>query len=565
MPTDEQFRQLVLEAPDVIAILEADLTVRFVCRSIRGALGFSPEEVEGSNLREYLDPVEAEDVFFDLGHPPGQLVVGAPKTLEVGLRHKDGSRRRFDASVVDWLEDPGFRGIAAYLRDVTERRTQEERLAHQALHDPLTGLPNRTLFVDRLTRALGASAREGEPVAVLFLDLDDFKSINDSLGHAAGDRVLVALGQRLRACLRPGDTVARLGGDEFAVLIEESARDAQRVAQRISDALRKPLDLEGRDVRVFASVGVATSSDVPGNDDLPEDLLRAADAAMYRAKKNRARRGFGYGLGAVKGGVHLGVVDRLRRAVERDELSLHYQAIASPDARKIACMEALLRWDDPELGNLPPQEIIGLAERSNLMAPLGRWILREACAQALLWRAMWPGSPPLISVNVSVHQFRQASLPETVATTLRETGLEPDALVLEVPEEALIDGDEEERYVEKLGKLGTLGVKLAIDDFAPGNPELPNLERLPVDFLKFERPLVKGLGSGTNNAGLLASLYTGLAQARDISVVAEGVGSLKQLEAVKETGCDLVQGFYLFRPLPGSRATEILAMNLGSP
>ena len=560
-PTDGQFRRLIMAAPDVVAILEADLTVRFVSRSIRETLGFSSEEVQGSNLKEYAEPGAFEGALSELDDlvedPNGEI----SKTFEARLRHKNGTWRCFDATMIDLLEDQGFRGMACYLRDVTERRAQEEKLAHQAMHDGLTGLPNRALFLNRLSRALGAAAREGEPVAVLFLDLDDFKAINDTLGHEAGDRLLVAFGRRVRDCLRPGDTIARLGGDEFAVLIEEAAQDAERVASRINEAMQEPLDLDGQDgARVRASVGVVIASQVRA-DDRPEDLLRAADEAMYRAKRSRARHGVG-DLRASRATARPSVEERLRRAVEYEELGLHYQAAASPGNRRIVCMEALLRWEDPELGNLPPQEIIGLAERSDLIDALERWIFWRACRQCVAWREMWPSDPPLISVNVSTGQFRRGSLFGAVDATLRETGLDPSALVLEISEEALLNGDGE-RGTEKLGRLKTLGVKLAIDDFAPGNMELPALELLPVDFLKLERSLVSELGRDRKNAGLLASLYTAIAQARDIGVVAEGVENIEQLEAVEEMDCDLVQGFYLWRPLPASRATELLATNLG--
>ena len=288
MLTNEQPRRLVLEAPDVIAILEPDLTVRFVSCSTRGAPGFLPVEMEGSDPRGYLDSGEAEDAFYEPGYPSRGLALGGPKNPEIKLRHRDGSWRRSADTVVDWVEDPGFQGIAVCLGDVAGWRVREERLAHEAVRDPQTGSPNRALSLDLLTRASGAGGREDEPVAVLFLDLDDFKSINDSLGHAAGDRLLVALGQKMRVCLRPGDVLARLGGDEFAALIEGSAGDAERVAERLGDALRELLDLEGREVRAFTTVGVATSSNASVTE-RPETLLRAAGAATYRAKK-RTRR-----------------------------------------------------------------------------------------------------------------------------------------------------------------------------------------------------------------------------------------------------------------------------------
>lgn len=567
-PTDGQFRRLVLDAPDVVAILEADMTVRYVCSSVRRVLGRPPEEVAGRNLREYLHPQDAESVLRSRARPPGNGREDGPRTFEVRMRHKDGSWRFFDAVAVDRLNDPGFGGIAVYLRDVTERKAREEQLAHQALHDPLTGLPNRTLFMDRLSHALDASSRSGDQVAVLFLDLDGFKDVNDSLGHAAGDRVLIAFGQRVRASVRPGDTVARLGGDEFAVLIEEAAHDAQWVARRIEEALKEPMTLEGGRVHLSTSVGVATGG--PGTA-RASDLMRAADAAMYRAKaRSRSRRGSAAGSDIEAGGEnerdagHLALEERLRGAVERGELGLCYLAAAPPDTRRISCMEALLRWEDSMLGALLPQEIIDVAGRSDLLALMGRWILKEACRQASVWREMWPANPPLISVNLSASQVRQASLPGTIAAVLRETGLSPEALMLEVAEEALTVEAVGE-VVEKLDALKALGVKVAIDDFAPGNSELPDFQRLPIDYLKFGRSLVRGLGPGRKNARLLMSLYTNLAQARGIRVVAEGVESIEQLEELKRMECDLVQGFYLWRPLPAQEATDLLGANLGRP
>ena len=309
--TDEQFRRLILDAPDVVAVLEADLTIRFVTRSVLQALGFSSEEMVGSNLREYLDEREVQSASHKFGGSRNEEAPNAPSIFEVRALHKEGSWRHFDAAVVDRLQDPDFGGIVVYLHDVTERRAQEKTLAHQALHDPLTGLPNRTLFLDRLSQTLGAAAREGEPVAVLFLDLDNFKSINDSLGHLAGDRLLVSLGQRVQGCLRPGDTIARLGGDEFAVLIEKGAREAERIAERIKEALCEPLESEGGAVRISASVGMATSLGVHG-DVRPEELLRAADAAMYRVKRGKACLDFGDESKPLKGGMRLGFKDHLR-------------------------------------------------------------------------------------------------------------------------------------------------------------------------------------------------------------------------------------------------------------
>lgn len=545
-----RFRGLVQNAPDVVVVLRADSTVRYVSPSVGRVLGYRPEELVGTRLSRYLRPEDLRRVLGGIKKVSGEDV---PVPVGFEMAHADGSQRYLEIVGVDLLEDPEVGGILCHVRDVTARKVAEVDLFRWAFHDALTGLTNRALFMDRLGHALARAPRRPEPVAVLFIDLDDFKAVNDGFGHEAGDRLLVEAGRRLRACLRPGDTVARLGGDEFAVLLEDSpgdaARDPERVADRISEALREPFALSEGPMFVTASVGVAQSG---AGLDGAEDLLRAADEAMYRTKRRHKAR-WRIPRGTVDGSGHRWRECDLLRAVEHEELEVYYQPEVLP-GRGIAGMEALLRWEHPERGLVTMAEFITVAEESGLIVPVGRWVLREACRQALLWRERYPSAPPSISVNLSAGQLRGAA--PTVAAVLRETGLDPSALTLEFREGVLL-GDEGE-VVEELLKLKGLGVGLAIDHFGPAYPFLPDLARVPVDFLKIDRSLVRKLGRGDRDARLLVSLYVGVAQATGARAVAEGVETAEQLAELREMECDLAQGYYFWEPLPVRDATEIL-------
>jgi len=455
-------------------------------------------------------------------------------------------------------------GAVVAMRDVTERRRAEERLAHQAVHDSLTGLPNRALLLDRLGHALAASRRDGSTVATLLLDLDHFKLVNDSLGHPVGDELLVAVAARLGQALRAADTIGRpgpeivahLGGDEFVVLCERLTRehDAIRIAERMVDALRTPFELGGQQVFASASIGIALSS----ADGTPESQLHDAAAALDRAKeRGRAR----YEL--FDEAIAARVVDRLqrenelRRAIDQDELRLYYQPIVSVPDRRIVAAEALVRWVHPERGTLAPAEFIELAEESGLILPLGTWVLEEACRQIARWQQRFGDKLPLrVSINVSAHQLAQPEIIDQIERAISEAGADPGRLALEITETVLMEHGE--APVTTLEPLKRLGSPLVLDDFGTGYSSLSYLRRLPIDILKLDQSFVAELGPTGEGRGIVAAILQ-MAHVLDTTVVAEGVETEEQLQLLAEMGCDLAQGYLFARPMPAHEMTDLLA------
>ena len=436
----------------------------------------------------------------------------------------------------------GTEGFLASARDVTERVALEKRLEHQALHDGLTGLPNRALFLDRLGHALERSGRSGRRIAVLFLDLDNFKYVNDSLGHEAGDELLVEVGRRLPRCMRAGDTAARLGGDEFVVLLEEieGETEAQRVALRIAEGLEAPFLVARQEVFVTASLGLAVG--VPKEDE-PEDLLRSADIAMYAAKREGKNKHVVFHPSMNEAAhARLGVESDLRRAAADpgEEFSLLYQPTVAARG-EVSGFEALLRWRHPEKGTVYPGDFLPVAEETGTIVPIGRWALTEACRQTAKWRrdgrdaGEWAtDGGPTVSVNLSARQFASPDLVGDVRRALEETGLEPGVLTLEITESAVIEDAED--AASTLETLKALGVRLALDDFGTGYSSLSYLERFPVDVLKIDRSFVAKIG-------------------RD----AEGVETAEQRDLLNEVGCDRLQGYFFFTPLAEAEATRLLS------
>ncbi|HUH07199.1 MAG TPA: EAL domain-containing protein [Egibacteraceae bacterium] len=448
----------------------------------------------------------------------------------------------------------------ARLRTAERRRSAE--MTHLVMHDTLTGLPNRSLFVDRLTHALTRAGRQNKPVGVLFIDIDRFKVINDSLGHAAGDRLLIAVAQRLRAHLRGEDTVARLGGDEFTVLLEEveSIDDAVRAASRLTQACREPLILDGQELALTVSIGIAmTSSDqVP-----PEELMRNADLAMYRAKRNGRARweifDFDIDTHALR---RLEMESALQQAVSRDELTLHYQPLVRLDTQRIVGMEALVRWEHPERGLVPPMDFIPLAEETGMIIGIGHWVLDEACRQLSEWQDMSDEAEPLMMwVNVSARQLHQPDAVERIAEILERHGVPPHTVGLEITESVLLE--DMPASVTALTQLRDLGVHLAIDDFGTGYSSLSYLKHLPVSTLKIDRSFIWGLGNPEDSA--IVRAVTTLAETFGHEVVAEGVETIEQLEESRALHCTHAQGYYFSRPVPSAEAHQtLLAQFAGS-
>ena len=554
---EERLRaSLTQNASDIVTIVDANGGIRYASPSVLKALGFKPEEMVGTDISFYVHPDDLErtsGAFADRLDKPG---VGKP--IEMRLRRKNGSWRFFEAVANNLLEDPSVEGLVVNAWDVTGRRELEERLAHQALHDGLTNLPNRTLLLDRLGHALARARRRGEKVAVLFLDLDNFKYVNDSLGHRAGDKLIVGVATRLQSCLRPGDTAARLGGDEFVVLLEDvrDARDAGLVARRIAEALRTPFVVDGHELFVSTSVGVA----MDGTDDGPGDLLKNADLAMYRAKEEGkdGHAVFEPGM-SVRAQERLGVEGALRRALEGggEDFAVHYQPKVSLATGGIVGFEALVRWEHPQRGLVAPAEFIPVAEETGLISPLGKWVLREACRQAHEWHELYPADdPPLtMSVNLSARQFRQADLVGTVAEILGEAGLDPESLILEITESTVME--DAQANAETLRELKALGVRIAIDDFGTGYSSLAYLKRFPVDFLKIDRSFVDGLGEDADDEGIVSSVVN-LARTLNLRAVAEGVETEEQRSRLRSMNCELAQGFYFSEPSTAQDASALL-------
>jgi diguanylate cyclase (GGDEF)-like protein len=433
-------------------------------------------------------------------------------------------------------------------REIGERTRAEAELSRLAFYDTLTDLPNRALFLDRLDHALSRADRRHNIVGVLFLDLDNFKVVNDSLGHDVGDLLLKAVADRLRQSLRIGDTVARFGGDEFTILLEDLDHpdDAVATAERIVDVIRQPVLLESTEVVPSFSIGIVLGT--PG-DDHPDELLRNADLAMYRAKVNGKARFeiFDQSMNA-DAMERLELEADLRRALERQELRLHYQPIVSLETGQIRAVEALARWQHPRRGLISPLQFIPIAEETGLIIPLGRWVLEEACRQVRHWQLTHPEARDLlVSVNLSGRQFQNARLVDEVGQILRESGLAPDCLQLEITETAVMK--DASAALDTLHQLKALGVKLAIDDFGTGYSSLSYLRQFPVDTLKIDRSFVDGLGRETQDTELVRSVIA-MARSLSLAVTSEGIETTEQLAQLQELGCDRGQGFYFARPLP---------------
>ena len=456
----------------------------------------------------------------------------------------------------DLLNDEHVRGLVLNSRDISERKAFEDQLAHQAFHDPVTKLANRALFSDRVEHALMRASRNIPEIAVMFVDLDDFKTVNDSLGHAAGDEVLRAVGERLKSAVRPTDTVARFGGDEFAVLLDgvTGSEDAADAAARILRALDIPVEIEGKSVFPRASIGiclVGEELETPA----AADLLRNADVAMYMAKRDSKGS-----YRVFESTMHERVVERLelrsdlQHALVLDQLELHYQPVVRLAGREIIGVEALLRWNHPSRGTIPPNHFIPIAEETGLIIPIGRWVLESACREGVRLQQRSSRPEPLtMSVNLSVRQLQSETIVSDVREALAATGLPPACLVLEITESLmLVDTD---FGIQQLHELKSLGIRLAMDDFGTGYSSLSYLSRFPVDILKMDRSFV---GSGDNEA--LTSAIIALGDSLSLDVVAEGIELQEQATSLQARGCKIGQGYLFARPMTSGALNDFLAL-----
>ena len=557
----QRFRALVQNSSDVITVIDSSSRVLFQTPSVEAVFGYKAADMVGSDITEIVHPDDLDRVTETFLRV---LEEGATFSRhECRVRHADGSYRYVETTVAAQLDDPLVAGWILNTRDITERKQLEDQLTHQAFHDSLTGLANRALFRNRIEHALNRQRRHRDPLAILLFDLDGFKTINDSLGHAFGDKMLAAVAERLGGLLRPSDTACRLGGDEFAVLVEDLAEscDVTIVADRLLAGLRTPFVIDGKEVVTDASVGVALADLMVEGSDTPDDLLRNADVAMYTAKSRGRGR---YEL--FKPSMHKAMLDRLdleadlRRAVDRDEFVLHYQPTVSLRDGRISGMEALVRWNSPERGMVPPGVFIPVTEDTGLIVPLGVWVLEEACRQAVAWRHEFGvDAPRTISVNVSARQLVDEGLVEEFASVLARTGVNPNNVILEITESAIMA--DAEAMTARLHELKSLGVRLAIDDFGTGYSSMSYLCSFPIDILKIDRSFVSGVGAAGGEPQKLGIVRTivELGHILDLETVAEGIELDEELEQLRALDCDLGQGYRFARPLSADAVVELLS------
>jgi diguanylate cyclase (GGDEF)-like protein/PAS domain S-box-containing protein len=536
-----RFSSYIEHASDVIAVIGPGDIIRYLSPAVERVLGYEAEQLLGTRLPDLATTTD--------GRPIQSLseVTGRSQSVRLAWRMLHADAHFIDVEVVmtDLRADLNVAGFVLNLRDISERRTFEDQLIHQTLHDGLTSLANRVLFRDRVGHALDRRRGQRGRLAVLFVDLDDFKKVNDALGHAAGDDLLGEVAQRLRDAVRSADTVARLGGDEFGILLEDLDDDESiACAERIGVELGKPFPIRGRSIELGASIGIALHD---GRSSSADDLLRDADVAMYRAKAA------GKGCHAVfTQEMHVAADERLkletdlRGAIERREFKLEYQPVVDLANGRLASTEALLRWHHPVRGLLPPMAFIPLAESTGLIVPIGRWVLFEACRQLAAWHAQRPNERVSLSLNLSARQLKAPGLLEDVAESIARYGLLPGELILEVTESLLIE--EQGAAAETLGRLRALGARIAIDDFGTGYSALAYLHRFPADILKIDKAFVDGLDGDREHHDVAAAVVQ-IGHALGMRIVAEGVEREGQLDRLRDMGCDQGQGYLLGRPM----------------
>jgi diguanylate cyclase (GGDEF)-like protein/PAS domain S-box-containing protein len=553
-----RFQASVLEAvgqPVIATDLEGK--VLYWNRAAEETYGWSSEEALGRRSRDLTVPKESLEKVEEV---VSELRAGRTWSGEVLLRRKDGSYVPVWTTATPLFDARGdLAGMIGVSSDISERKALQEELERRASHDPLTGLPNRPAFVERIGQALRRTRRRqnSREVGVLFMDLDGFKTINDSLGHEAGDRLLVAVAECLRNRLRTEDVLARFGGDEFAVLLEDTAGTSQaiRVAQRIAEDLQVPFTVEDFQVSVSTSIGI-TLGTAHTNDD-PEGMLREADAAMFRAKEQGPGRYavFDPAMQA-RAQERLELEADLRRGLEQEEFVLYYQPEVSLHDGKMIGFEALIRWQHPERGLLKPSAFVPLAEETDLITPIGKWVLEEACQQAKRWEEERPlASPMTMEINLSSKQLRRQGLVRTVEEALTQADLEAHTLALDMTETVLIRTSEDN--TQALDALKDMGVRLGLDDFGTGYSSLSYLKRFPVDRVKVDKSFVKGLGENATDTALVRMIID-LCHTLGVEVLAEGIETSEQAALLRDMGCDMGQGYYFAQPLLGEELAQRL-------
>jgi len=553
--SEARFRVLTESSIDLISVLDAEGRILYQSPALKHLLGFDPAATIGHDVSEYVHRDDLEHVratlkrIVESGH--------SSEAAEFRLRHRDGMWRTFESLGTNCLGDPHIHGIVFNSRDVTDRKVIQQRIQHLAYHDNLTGLPNRSLLQDRLAHSIARAERAGRKVGVLFIDLDNFKNINDTLGHDVGDELLRQVARRLSECVRLEDTIARQGGDEFIVLLDglEDSRGASLVAQKILNALRKAFVLGGSDQHVSGSVGIAMFPE-DGRD--AQTLMKNADTAMFHGK-TQGKNTYQFFTQQMNVAVkrRMTLESALRRAVMNHDFVLHYQPQIDLDTGEILAVEALVRWKTEDSGTVSPGDFIPLAEETGLINEIGEWVLREACRQAREWQNM--GLPRRrMAVNLSARQFGDRGFLDMVTRSLAETGLDPACLELEITESQVMR--QTEGMIMLLNKLSEMGVQLAIDDFGTGYSSLSYLKRLPIQKLKIDQSFVRDITVDPNDTAIVVAIIN-MAKSLDLDTIAEGVETAGQLALLRSKGCHVGQGYYFSAPVRAEVLYPLLKQN----
>lgn len=559
--TEEALRQaylttLIRHATDVVTVLDRNHAIRYASPSVETVLGYAPALCVGLMAVDIFHPADRDVVLSMLGRLSSEE--RSVVRFEARAKHQIRGWRWLEVAATNLVDEPGIKGIVVNARDITDRRELEQRLAHEATHDALTGLPNRSLFIKRLRQRMRPAMRKGEHAAVLFVDLDDFKLINDSLGHAAGDALLQVAGQRIQGQLKRSDVVSRFGGDEFTVLVNHNGveADAVRVAEGIMAAIHLPVTVNGQETRLRASIGIAVST--PDLSD-PHELLRAADTALYRAKAAGGESWSAYTpLMAEEARSRLRMKLQLRHALERGELRVRYQPVVDLADGKIVGLEALVRWQHSELGLLAPAAFLDVAQASGLIEPIGQWVLEQACAQAARWLRL---RPIWVAVNIAPQQLRQPDFVDQIVAAVDRAGIDPSVLHLEITES--VTAREGIAYLEHLHALRRMGVRLAIDDFGTGESSLAALRRYPIDTVKIDREFIAGADTDDDAAAIVRAVV-GIGRALGLRVIAEGVETEGEHRLLRGLGCAYAQGYLFGRPMLADDITARLQAQISA-
>lgn len=552
--SEHRFHALLANASDLILIVGADHVIKSVVSPSELIWQHEPNSLQETSIFAIIEADNQAIARALLDESLQSQQCSA--TGEVPIRDGHGKFRPAEIVITNLLHEQDIEGFVVSCRDISERKAAEAKIEHQAFHDPLTDLPNRALFMERLSHALLRSQRSQQKTAVIFLDLDHFKVINDSLGHEAGDTLLKAVAERLRAMVRPGDTVSRLGGDEFTILLEDVKADCEiiAVAERIANILQIAIPIAGREISAAGSMGIAVSD---GNYQSAEDLLRDADTAMYQAKGSARGHSIVFDTNMnIRAVERLELEIDLHDALERDEFRIYYQPIISLESGIVNEVEALIRWQHPTRGLIAPCAFIPIAEECGMIVRVGTWVLEMACTQVIEWQKLSPNAAPLsLCVNVSVRQLHEPNFVAVVSDILDRLGMDPTRLKLEITESVMVR--DPLSVAMRLGQLREIGIRISVDDFGTGYSSMSYLSGLPIDTIKIDRSFINKMAQSNEDEAIVSAIVT-LAKALKLKTTAEGIETPEQRDRLRSLDCDSGQGYFYSPPLPAAEIAALL-------